>query len=269
MKSMSIRPNNNKGSAKYLPVIIFGIVFVLVLINLMNSSKRNRHRGTPVSAQPAPVVKMPFMNPLLEMLNESAGPTRTPGEGIAIGVAIDVSGSMNDSVKDTDGLARPKIEIARRCALDILKQADSFAHGHEDQKIEVGIFEFSSRQHRPSCRQVVPFGPIQTAAAVQAVKRMRPEGGTPIGDAMIAVKQKMNATALSRQHLLVITDGENNQGYDPGDVVNALSRMPDEKRASVYFFAFDVSTDKFRHVRDSGGLVMAASNGQELEQTLG
>jgi len=266
---MSIRPNNNKGSARNLPVIIFGIIVVLVLINQLNSPQRHRHGSTPVSTGSAPAVTKPAMNPLLEMLNDSSGQMKTPSEGIAIGVAIDVSGSMNDSVKDTDGLVRPKIEIARRCALDILKQADSFARGHEDQHIEVGIFEFSSRQNRPSCRQVIPFGPIQTAAADQAVKRMQPEGGTPIGDAMITVKQKMNATALSRQHLLVITDGENNQGYDPGDVVNALSRMPDEKRASVYFFAFDVSADKFRHVRDSGGLVMAASNGQELEQTLG
>lgn len=266
---MSIRRNSNKGRANIIPVIILGIILAIVLINALNGPKRNRHISPPVSSKSIPSASRPAANPLLEMLSESYGQTGTLSEGIAIGVVIDVSGSMNNSVQEKNGSARPKIEIAQRCALDILKQADSFARGHQDKKIEVGIFEFSSRQNRPSCRQVIPFGPIQTTAAAEAIKKMRPDGGTPIGDAIITVKQKMNATELSRQHLLVITDGENNQGYDPGDVVNALSRMPDEKRTSVYFFALDVSADKFQRVRDSGGLVMAASNGQELEQTLG
>lgn len=266
---MSIRRNNNKGRTNIMPVIIIGIMFAIVLINVMKSPKRHSQSSLPVSTKSGPSASRPAANPLLDMLSESAGQMGTPGEGIAIGVAIDVSGSMKNSVKDKDGAARPKIEIAQSCALDILKQADSFAREHEDKKIEVGIFEFSSRHNRPSCRQVIPFGPIQTAAAVEAIKKMQPDGGTPIGDAIITIKQKMNATGLNRQHLLVITDGENNQGYEPGDVVNALSRMPDEKRASVYFFAFDVSADKFQHVRNAGGLVLAAANGQELEQTLG
>jgi len=97
---------------------------------------------------------------------------------------------------------------------------------------------------------------------------MHPEGGTPIGDAMIAVKQKMSQTGLARQHLLLITDGESNQGYDPGDVMNALSRLPQDQQVNVYFFAFDVGASRFGKVRDSGGLVLAASNEPELQQTL-
>jgi hypothetical protein len=263
---MSIRPNSNKGRASLVPGIIFGIILAVVMINSIN---RRRHSAPSFSPPPLPAASVPVRNPLLEMLSEESGPLKTPREGIAIGVAIDVSGSMNNTVKDKDGAARPKIEIARGCALDILRQADAFARGHQDSVIEVGIFEFSSRPNQPSCRQVIPFGPVQAAPAADAIKRMWPNGGTPIGDAMVTVKQKMNAAGLSRQHLLIITDGENTQGYDPGDVANALSRLPDEKRASVYFFAFDVSADKFRHVRDAGGLVIGASNGQELEQTLG
>ena len=266
---MSIRRNSNKGRANIVPVIVMGMILVFIFINALKRSEKHRHVSSPVTTRSVPLAPQPAKNPLLEMLSEFSGQAGTSSEGIAIGVAIDVSGSMKDGVKDKDGVVRPKIEIARRCVLDILKQADSFARGHEDKKIEIGIFEFSSRQNRPSCRQIIPFGPIQTTSAVEAVKRMTPDGGTPIGDAIITVKQKMNATGLNRQHLLVITDGENNQGYDPGDVVNALSRMPDENRTSIYFFAFDVAAEKFHRVRDSGGLVMAASNGQELEQTLG
>lgn len=265
---MSIRLNSNKGSAKIVPVIVIGIIFIILLMNILGRSPRHVHNSSSRSANSGTKVSWPPVNPLVNMLNDSSGPANAPREGIAIGVAIDVSGSMNDRVKDTDGFAREKIEIARRCALDIFKQADSFMREHQDSMIEVGLFEFSTRQNRPSCRQVIPFGPIQTDSVVEAVKRLYPDGGTPIGDAMVAVKQKMNATGLSRQHLLIITDGENTRGYDPGDVADALSRMPEEKRTSMYFFAFDVSAEKFKHVRDSGGLVIAASNGQELEQTL-
>jgi hypothetical protein len=97
---------------------------------------------------------------------------------------------------------------------------------------------------------------------------MHAKGGTPIGDAIVTVKQKMNRTGLKQQHLLVITDGENNQGYDPGDVVNAIYRLPDEQIASVYFFAFDIAADKFNKVRDGGGLVLSAANESGLQQTL-
>lgn len=262
---MFIHRNSNKGMIHILPIII---VIGLILLMMVAVRKQER-RTTSVSTAPVPSASSSARNPLLKMLGESSGRSNSPADGIAIGVAIDVSGSMKDRVKDKDGSEKPKIEIAQRCALDILKQADSFARTHQDKKIEVGIFEFSSRQGQPSCRQVIPFGPMQSSFAASAVKRMHPDGGTPIGDAMIVVKQNMNTTGLNRQHLLVITDGENNQGYDPGDVINALSRMPDDNRTSVYFFAFDVSADKFRQVRDSGGLVMEASNGQELEQTLG
>ncbi len=263
---MSIRQNSNKGPASWILRFIVILVFLFILIKIINSQKKQGHISIPGLTGPVPSA---VTNPLLDMLEESSGQSRASSEGVAIGVAIDVSGSMNDLVIDKDGAPKPKIDIAHRCALDFLKQADSFAKEHVDKKIEIGIFEFSSRRNSPSCRQVIPFGPIQTAAAAESIKRMQPEGGTPIGDAIIMVKQKLNATGLSRQHLLVITDGENNQGYDPGDVVNALSRLPDERRASVYFFAFDISADKFQRVRDSGGLVMAASNGQELEQALG
>ena len=159
---MSIRPNSNKGRASLVPGIIFGIILAVVMINSIN---RRRHSAPSFSPPPLPAASVPVRNPLLEMLSEESGPLKTPREGIAIGVAIDVSGSMNNTVKDKDGAARPKIEIARGCALDILRQADAFARGHQDSVIEVGIFEFSSRPNQPSCRQVIPFGPVQAAPA--------------------------------------------------------------------------------------------------------
>jgi len=52
---------------------------------------------------------------------------------------------------------------------------------------------------------------------------MHADGGTPIGDAMITAKMDMDATGLSKRHILVITDGENNKGYTPEDVTRTIT----------------------------------------------
>ncbi|MEN6309642.1 MAG: VWA domain-containing protein [Anaerohalosphaeraceae bacterium] len=263
---MSIRRNSSNRPMNALGRIIFTIILVCVFFSVYKNNRQ--HSTVQVSHNQSPVVREePVRNPIMRALAESPS-TQMQREGIAIGVAFDVSGSMKDSLAGINGQMMSKIKIARQCAMDILKQADSFTQKHPEQTVEVGVFEFSSRQRQPSCRQVIPFGPINLSAAMSAVGRMVPDGGTPIGDAVIHVKQAMDRTGLKTKHLLVITDGENNQGYAPGDVVDVMSRLPDDRRSSVYFFAFDVAADKFNAVRDAGGLVLSASNGTELQQTL-
>jgi len=263
---MSIRRNNNKNPMNVLGRLIFALILVCVFFTVFKNNRR--HSSVQVTHEQPPIVhREPVRNPIMRALTESSVVT-AQREGIAIGVAFDVSGSMKDNVAGADGKMMPKIQVARQCALGILKQADAFVQKHPEQTVEMGVFEFSSRQRGPSCRQVIPFGPINLSAATSAVERMKPEGGTPIGDAVIHVKQAIDQTGLKTKHLLVITDGENNQGYAPGDVVDVLSRLPDDRRSSVYFFAFDVAANKFNAVRDAGGLILSAANGVELQQTL-
>ena len=97
---------------------------------------------------------------------------------------------------------------------------------------------------------------------------MAPSGSTPIGSAMIRAKRDLDATGMSRRHILVITDGENNRGYGPGDVANAISSLPQEEQPAIYFVAFDIGAERFNAVKDAGGLVLAASSGSDLKQTL-
>jgi Mg-chelatase subunit ChlD len=189
-------------------------------------------------------------------------------EGIAAAVLMDTSGSMSGSVSDIDGQPRPKIEIARRAAIDCVRQFEEFLRKNPDRRVLVGIYEFSARDQEPSCRQVVRLGPPDSASAAPAINAMVPSGGTPIGDAMIQAKLDLDRSGMTHRHILVITDGQNNRGYSPGDVANALSRIPEEERASLYFIAFDVGAEQFNAVKDSGGLVLAASSGSDLKQTL-
>jgi Mg-chelatase subunit ChlD len=244
------------------------IVFIAFCIILISQFFSTRKGTVQTSSPPAPQLKSvsAVRNPIEQMIRPPANVARR--DGIAVALLMDTSGSMDEKVRDQNGQSVPKIQIARRSTMNLLRQIDHFAQSHKDRSILVGVYEFSARDHRPLCRQVVPLGPLNLPAAESRVQAMYPGGGTPIGDSIITAKRDLDLTGLSHRHILVVTDGENNQGYSPGDVAEVLSRQPDEDRASLYFIAFDVAAEKFKAVRDAGGLVLPAADERELQQTL-
>ncbi len=189
-------------------------------------------------------------------------------EGTAAAILVDTSGSMEDKVPGADSAGTAKIVIARRAVTDLIRQFEEFVQKNPEKRVVVGVYEFSSRDDQPHCRQVVALGPPDSGIAVNALERMIPEGGTPIGDAMIRAKLDLDRTGMLRRHMLVVTDGKNNKGYSPGDVASAIARQPDEGRVSLYFVAFDIGADRFSRVKDAGGLVLEAANERDLNQTM-
>jgi hypothetical protein len=259
MNSSNRRPRKSNG----LLLIALVVAFLAAIFD-----DRERDRDTEPS-NGASGVSTPVTNPIEEALRPAAA-GQPPQEGIVAAILVDTSGSMEDEVKDVDGQMRPKIEIARRAALDLVRQFENYAREHAEQTILLGIYEFSDRG-RESSREVVKLGPpgtMDNVAVRTAISNMRPGGDTPIGDAMIQAKRAIDATGLSKRHLLVITDGENNIGYEPEDVTRIITGQGDQDRASIYFVAFDIAATKFTPVRDAGGLVLAASNESELKGTL-
>lgn len=242
-----------------------GNTVVLVLLGVLIASSSQCEKPAPSTHTVNTPV--PVRNPIREVLRPD--PAAEYRDGIAAAILIDTSGSMREVVQDSDGRMRPKIEIAQRAASNLLQQFDSYAREHANQDIVVGVYEFSDRgRGTPTCRTVIPLGKADPAAAQSAISKMRPAGDTPIGDAMIVAKRDLDKSGMSKRHILVITDGENNKGYSPGDVTRVISDQSDKDRASVYFVAFDVAEATFNRVRDSGGVVLAASNETELQGTL-
>ena len=200
-----------------------------------------------------------------QLAPETNVPTR---EGLAAAILIDVSGSMKSEVPGESGKDERKIEIARRAARDLVDQFARYAEEHKDERVELGLYEFSRRSGEPDCRPIMPMAPPNRDRAEAALADIRPEGGTPIGAAMITAKHALDATGLERRHLLVVTDGENTDGVQPDRVATAIASRPASERPSIYFVAFDVDASVFRQVRDAGGLVLAAANARELNATL-
>jgi hypothetical protein len=269
---MSIPRNNSKarGNNGVIGVIVVIAILVAYASNIFNARPRQVQPPTPAQHVPTAPAQyaspVPMTNPIEEMLKSPAVAARVDGIGLA--VLMDVSGSMGQSVKGASGAKKSKIEIARNSARNIITKVQQFAEQNPGKSVQVAIYEFSSRENSPSCRNVVPLGPPDAASADAAISAMYPKGGTPIGDAIIKAKQDLTAAGLTKQHILVVTDGENNQGYSPQDVVNAIARLGENDAASVYFVAFNVSESKFKSVRDAGGLVLAAADETQLDQTL-
>jgi hypothetical protein len=206
------------------------------------------------------------VNPLSSQLQFPGNITRK--DGIAAAILLDTSGSMRDRLNDVDGQSKPKLAIALMALQNLVRQMEGYSQKNPDRPVMVGIYEFSTRDNEDRCRVVLPLGIPDLQAARTALHPVKAEGGTPIGDAMIAAKRDLDATGLSRRHILVITDGENNRGYSPGDVANAISRLPEEDRVAIYFIAFDTSSDHFSSVKEAGGLLLSASSESDLNQTL-
>lgn len=189
-------------------------------------------------------------------------------EGLAAAILIDVSGSMDDTVEGEDGRSERKIDIARRAALDLVDQFARYADDHPDEPVLLGLYEFSERSGRADCRPVIAMAPPDREKAAAALTAMQPQGGTPIGNAMITGKRELDGTGLTRRHLLVVTDGDNTEGVEPDRVAAAINRRPEAERPSLYFVAFDIDASRFQKVRDAGGLVLGAGNATALNATL-
>ena len=252
-----------------VPVIILALVIALSQASCDNSS-RSKPATPQTPSTPAKPTQTSATSPsaiaaALKQLLAPDGPTRK--DGIAAAILIDTSGSMGDPVLDADGLRKPKIDIARRCVLKVVKQAEGFAKEQPGTPLLLGIYEFSVRGGS-LCRNIVPLQAPNTATADKALKRLTPDGKTPIGQSIIQAKRDLDAAGLTRMHILIVTDGENTDGLGPADVVTAISKLPESQRPGVYFVAFDVAAAVFKPAVDAGAAVLPAANEQQLQTAL-
>ena len=203
-------------------------------------------------------------------LEEQLAPTSNipPRDGLAAAILIDVSASMEQQVAGADGQRERKIDIARRVVRGLVAEFDRYATDHPGEPVRLGIYEFSRREGQPDLRPLLEMRALSGTTEIGDLARVVADGGTPIGTAMIAAKLQLDATGLSRRHLLVVTDGENTNGVAPDQVTAAIGRRPEAERPSIYLVAFDIDAGQFNRVRDAGALVMEAGNATELTETL-
>ena len=112
------------------------------------------------------------------------------------------------------------------------------------------------------------MGPPDPAQFASAIDRLTIQGTTAIGEAMVVGKRQLNQAALTKQHMIVITDGVNTSGRAPEDVVKALRALPEEQQTTVYLVAFDVEAKVFEPLVKQGVPVSEARDAKGLQTAL-
>jgi len=188
-------------------------------------------------------------------------------DGVALAIVYDTSGSMKEQVRDQGGSLSPKYVIANRALEAIAARVETFATHPatgSPRKIQAGLFVFDGS----GARQAVKFGPFDPTAFRRWARQFStPQGGTPLGTALTAAGRAVLDSGLTRNHVLVITDGINTAGPDPASVMPRLKQMAQEKQTSlsVHFVAFDVNAKVFDGVKKLGATVVGAADEVQLK----
>jgi hypothetical protein len=200
----------------------------------------------------------------------SVRPARAADEGIALAIVYDTSGSMAERVPAGAGKTLPKYIIANQALSNIIERLNQYATnapGGTPRKVEAGLFIFRG----DSAGEAVRFGPFDAHALQDWVKNFnKPNGSTPLGNAVNAASRAVLSSGLSRKHVVIITDGMNTVGPKPEAVVPRVKSDAEKKGAAVsfHFVAFEVDAKVFEPVKKLGATVLPASNQQQLNTQL-
>jgi hypothetical protein len=182
------------------------------------------------------------------------------GLGVALDIVLDNSGSMRDKAKGDD---RPKNIVAREAIERMLDATDSAIAKRPDFPVLIAVHVFSDE-----VREVLPMQPYNrdsVRAALASIRR--PDGGTAIGRGIDAAREALYRSGVFRKNILVVTDGENTAGPDPGLVAREVFTRS-EGGVRMYFVAFDVDAARFGFVESVKGEVIGAANGVALSAAL-
>ena len=191
-------------------------------------------------------------------------------EGVALAIIYDTSGSMKEPVPDASGGTAPKYVIANRALQAVTRQLQAFGTNSvsgTSRKIQAGLFIFQGEH----AREVVKLGPLDAAAFESfATHFSRPNGNTPLGNALTTATHAVLDSPLSRKHVLVITDGLNTAGPPPHVVLPRLKKQAQERHAdfSVQFVVFDVDARQFAPLKSLGATVVGAADEKQLNSQL-
>lgn len=176
-------------------------------------------------------------------------------EKVAIQIVWDRSGSMDGSANDENGERRSKSSIAQDAFTKIVTMINDFVKTTQ-KDVYWGIITFN-RGKAEILQPLVAFNGKEASNLIY--KLPKPDGGTPLGEAINEAYLGFVSSPMCKNHIFVLTDGQQNGNMDMKSVIEKNASL-----AQVYFVAFDVGEDTFSALKDKGVLVVEASDGKQL-----
>jgi Ca-activated chloride channel homolog len=132
--------------------------------------------------------------------------SRLPVEGIAILIALDVSGSMAESDFSWNGEPIPRLAAAQRAVRQFVL-GNGLEHPGRDND-QIGIVAFAA-QPEDTCPLTLSHDVLVKLLDAEE-PRGAPDTGTNIGDALAWSLKKLEAAGSRRQVIVLVSDGEHN-----------------------------------------------------------
>lgn len=162
---------------------------------------------------------------LLLALAGSALAQRTPWPppGANVQVAPDVTARNYYVVLDASGSMEARACRGFGSKIDQAREALAGFASALPKDANVGLLVFDGR----GIREQVPLAGGDRAPFLDAVRAIKPGGGTPLRSALALARGKLVLQAqrqlgYGEYHLVIVTDGEASPGEDPRAVVNAM-----------------------------------------------
>ena len=177
---------------------------------------------------------------------------------LALVILYDGSGSMANKVPNVRGEMTPKYVLANHAIISITRKLEEYCT-NKNVTVDAGLVYFKDAVVKTG----IPFHRFEPKAFRDWAGAFRsPTGGTPLGEGIKEATRMLAKTSAIKKHILIVTDGESNQGEAPEAVVRRMKGQQDP--TSVYFVAFDVSARVFNPVKQLGATVVSAANELEL-----
>jgi uncharacterized protein YegL len=176
---------------------------------------------------------------------------------IAVAIILDTSGSMEQSVRDTNG-ASPKYVIARRALEGIADKLQKYAETNPTREIELCAVTFDNG--KPAVK--LPLGKFEAQKLKNLAAQVRPSGGTPLGNSLTTASAELSKSKAPKRHLFLITDGENTVGPDATSVWKNLKTK--ETGQELHLIAFDIQAARFNSIKQLGATVVGAADAPQL-----
>lgn len=194
-----------------------------------------------------------------------------PDGTVGVCVIVDASGSMANSVMGASGVLEPKFIIADRALVALGKRLDNYLNFAPNRNIKASIIVLRNSRATLSKTAILPNNAEEFFSSwVKDYEKDGPDGGTPLGNAIVAGANEILPLKLKSKHIIILSDGESNQGDPPEEVIPYLSKQFTYNGSSlnIHFVAFDVNASIFNGVKQLGATVVGASNEIELNKQL-
>lgn len=187
-------------------------------------------------------------------------------DGVVVFVVYDGSGSMKESVLNTNGREEPKFQIANRALIAVGTRFDNYLSANTNRTLVIGIVVLNGGRASFESFTVINNG-VTSYLQNWISHQSEPDGGTPLGNAMqLAAENMAKIQGTTKMHMIVLTDGASNNGPEPKEV---LPSILSEAKAQgidlgVHCVAFDVGSEVFGNLKQQGATVLEAKNETEL-----